>query len=998
MAYCEREDSQHRNPRIHVLNPVMRTFSRREKKQRLPKQIIRKTIHLQTVKAMAEADRKRHAAILGVNADSLETLEVGRDTRDNIVFPERDSAGNIMTLVTRKKNGEKRCKTGYTHGLYYDAAALRASKGPVFIVEGGTDTLALTTLGLRVIGRHNNRATSGITSLIRRLELNNEQLVVVAENDRKENGLWPGLDGAKSSAQRLADEQQREIQVGQFELSVKDARKWLHQYLQTINPDALTSEQATRDALAKLKENPEVARKAFMADLGIESVQPGKSIETMICRRIRQNNQKAVSVDEMRKRVTEALDSIDGAGRYLMGSTTGSGKTYAAQRWFIKRVRARELRGETTKGVWLCQDNEAVEKTLRELSELAPAGVRIGKPPRLDEKCVLPDQLELGRQFNMQHEYCGKACPAAKDCPALKLVAQFNETLPDIVVTTQDYWRGVQGRHAWANAKIVISDEQAERFVCDSEMIRVDAIVKVLESLADFARTNETFLGATSAYTIDCVEEIVRVLQQPGDIVDALTEVGNWYRAETKTKIIQWKKFINFCNLRGNNPGAEVGLVYQLLNNKLKWARAECVERTEGHLTKDADLRFQVRELFIEHKTPIKDGQVLLLLDTSADSKLLAGRSATDITPKVTIAIDAGKAISVCPTTMISAGLKPERASEFVRGLLLTHPAIKPDDTVHIIGHRRHILHLREIAETDDALKGRIGKTAWFGGKGTRGSNWHEGQKGVVVVLGDDRQDGIGSLTQQAILRGIDPAKLNEPDWCKQTEYTVLTTVGSEMKITTSNYSDNELSALNHQEITKRTQQYLERGRPRLDEGLRVVHVGHMPLPGVPYSPVPLTPVSDLMVDTFEIVNAIREQPLKRCGILAQLQAQPKYIKAGIDVTIKRIRYALERLRAVGLITLNGKCYSASADTSDVDEVVETEVNDIVSLACAEGWIGVGTEGFMQFLKQCANDLLDPLSGLAYSIASNVALICPHTDFLPDLEREQAQYLERAIE
>lgn len=81
------------------------------------------------------------------------------------------------------------------------------SVGPLYIVEGASDVLSLYSLGLCAIGRPNN--TGGAEHISAFVTENGIQpgrpIIVLGENDQKRDGSWPGMDGARRVASKLAE-------------------------------------------------------------------------------------------------------------------------------------------------------------------------------------------------------------------------------------------------------------------------------------------------------------------------------------------------------------------------------------------------------------------------------------------------------------------------------------------------------------------------------------------------------------------------------------------------------------------------------------------------------------------------------------------------------------------------------------------------------------------------------------------------------------------------
>jgi hypothetical protein len=70
---------------------------------------------------------------------------------------------------------------------------------PIILVVGPSDVLAGRYAGLNVIGRPSN--SGGADLLVHACR--NRLVIVVGENDRKPDGLWPGKEGAEAVARKL---------------------------------------------------------------------------------------------------------------------------------------------------------------------------------------------------------------------------------------------------------------------------------------------------------------------------------------------------------------------------------------------------------------------------------------------------------------------------------------------------------------------------------------------------------------------------------------------------------------------------------------------------------------------------------------------------------------------------------------------------------------------------------------------------------------------------
>lgn len=73
---------------------------------------------------------------------------------------------------------------------------------PVYVPEGASDTAAALSRGWAAVGRPSNVAAAPHLAAL----LRGRRVIVVGENDRKPNGKWPGRDGARTTAAKLAHE------------------------------------------------------------------------------------------------------------------------------------------------------------------------------------------------------------------------------------------------------------------------------------------------------------------------------------------------------------------------------------------------------------------------------------------------------------------------------------------------------------------------------------------------------------------------------------------------------------------------------------------------------------------------------------------------------------------------------------------------------------------------------------------------------------------------
>lgn len=204
---------------IHRLKEAV-PVERDEREKQPPMSSEEVTVIAQTAYRNAQAPRMREslAERLGVSVASLDALRVGygcdRDGRPWSSWPSRDAEGRVIGITRRYETGEKKTLFRTRTGLFYPAER-SGLRGPILIVEGGSDVAAALTVGVPAIGRPSNTGGAG---WIRQM-IGTKAAVVIGENDldaSRRGGLkscpadcagcghcWPGRFGAVLVAQQL---------------------------------------------------------------------------------------------------------------------------------------------------------------------------------------------------------------------------------------------------------------------------------------------------------------------------------------------------------------------------------------------------------------------------------------------------------------------------------------------------------------------------------------------------------------------------------------------------------------------------------------------------------------------------------------------------------------------------------------------------------------------------------------------------------------------------
>lgn len=183
--------------------------------------------------AMTADLKTRLADSLGLPVEAIDAVPQIGHNGESYTLPECDSTGRIVGITRRFPDGSKRMLTGGHRGLALPVG-WRESAGPVFIVEGASDVLAMTAAGLTAIGRP--AAAAGADMLAELLRTETREIVVMGENDKKSDGRWPGRDGAESVARKLADAWGRPVAIAFPPDGAKDVRGWLTDELRASMP------------------------------------------------------------------------------------------------------------------------------------------------------------------------------------------------------------------------------------------------------------------------------------------------------------------------------------------------------------------------------------------------------------------------------------------------------------------------------------------------------------------------------------------------------------------------------------------------------------------------------------------------------------------------------------------------------------------------------------------------------------------------------------------
>jgi hypothetical protein len=171
--------------------------------------------------------RKELADSLGLPETVADSVGTGWCVEESCwTFPELDGKGEVVGITRRYRDGQKKAMAGGGRGLCIPSDFAQRD-GPVLLPEGPSDTMALTALGLKAVGRPSN--TGGVEYLAELLHglPSATDVTVLGEHDQKDNGQWPGKEGAERTASALSQKLTRPVGIAFPPPGVKDVRAWV---------------------------------------------------------------------------------------------------------------------------------------------------------------------------------------------------------------------------------------------------------------------------------------------------------------------------------------------------------------------------------------------------------------------------------------------------------------------------------------------------------------------------------------------------------------------------------------------------------------------------------------------------------------------------------------------------------------------------------------------------------------------------------------------------
>ncbi len=162
---------------------------------------------------------------LGVSGDSLSRLSVGWDGVSAYTFPMRDESNAVIGIRVRSINGKKWSVTNSRSGIFIPRNL--PCSGPIYVVEGPTDTAAMLTLGLCCIGRPSNTAGNQYIVDYAKRFLPRRDVVIVQNNDPVGSDARRMTESGSANLQSALLESGASLNVAVVTPPVKDVREWL---------------------------------------------------------------------------------------------------------------------------------------------------------------------------------------------------------------------------------------------------------------------------------------------------------------------------------------------------------------------------------------------------------------------------------------------------------------------------------------------------------------------------------------------------------------------------------------------------------------------------------------------------------------------------------------------------------------------------------------------------------------------------------------------------
>jgi hypothetical protein len=839
-------------------------------------------------------------------------------------FPERDSSGKIVGINRRFPNGDKKRIRNGNAGLTFSPAIWSAGDGPVCLVEGGSDTAALLTMGLAVVGRPSNLGgTDQLEELLFDLPAS-RQIIVIAEDDRLKNGqprtlpeshqtdcagcgqCWPGLFGAKQTADNLATQLGRQIHWALPPDNAKDARAWL-------------KSQTDRENLGP----------RFLAGLVLHPVDPPAEFIPPAG-----YNQPHANLDQYRDQLTRSrVESVSKPGVYLDRSQTGAGKSYADREMF----KAGLHQGKA--GLVILPTHVNCDEVVSDLVEAGLDACKYPERDRYGEKTTEGlDKTKLGisncgmREADQAEEMglsivsaACFACSLEKQCKKsgyLAGVIRANDS--GIAVATHE--RAARGglRELMSKAPLQNDEEPGRR---DIAAIHENAI-GLLRPMAtidegDLVQARMVIEKLLSdPKSLDRLEEpTYDYFMRLADVIDDL--LGHVQTAKVTTKInLAGRALIKpggldrkiFLAVKRYKAGKMSGNTWRVLFGAVEWA-CDLAVAVDLHHGKGGE-RVEVRRILASFTNRIPEETTVWLSDATADKdrlKELVGREVINATPHGHLPL-IKKAVQIPVDLTRYLGTKQEdaRVLKLLRDVLLNRPWI---GEAGVIVHKTHYDLVEKFRRTDGEFGIRIKRVTYFGAGDERSDNTWYRTCDAIIVLGTPRPGGDAVRNHLVRCGDFDAASIPEPVW---EEFTWATLNESGERVIAGNakggkarrYADPRWDRAHRELCAAELVQCVGRGRGILADGIEVVVCSTEPI-GLPISDLAAGELNHAAGLVLACLRSLREEGAQATKSYKDqyrgLSHKSSVVADRTGLNLREVQRALNLLESRGTVARHGQ-------------------------------------------------------------------------------------------
>jgi hypothetical protein len=719
-------------------------------------------------------------------------------------------------------------------GLVYDQTSWADGTGPILMPEGMTDTATLMHLGLAAVGRPNDRARTDLMAELLRDVPADRPIVVLAEDDRKPDGRWPGVEGATFCATELARMLRRPVAWCRPADGHKDVREWwAHQHSQGVSADA--AQQLLLDHI----------------DAHMQPVDPPQQAP-QIDSRLRDD---IMGLDDQRAALQGALLDLVSPqnlwrsrtgrqrvrpGVHVVRSGTGVGKSHATAMLVVEAER------QGLRCLILSHTHKASAERLAEARALGLQG-GVCDPELNDDTCGKFDLASKARAAGLP--VSGTVCLTCK----LRDMCQYrgaNQAAKDADVRFSTHAKGgIDLGKLTAGRDIVIIDEDLLGAVVrhaapDPQDIELAA--QLVEQAAKAA-------GHLCQDTLRLVEAIGLAAHVIGQAVERSTSPGlvdvdaGWVAIPTDDDAEQprWHQLLwNMLRAGDRLPPADA----MRLLMEMATGRAGEVYVTRDNLPNGL---YERRVVAIDRQ---KVSRRRLWVTTDATASLetvqqVVGQQANDLTPGGR-APDVHQARRLVPIGGdVICGSSPKHATAVLRGVLDRVPG----DRIGLLIHQKLIKPVCGRLDDDLAPEGggllddheidRLGMASHHHGALARGSNsWLGADLTDLVVLGAPNVSPAAVRLRLLLTGQVEAARRPDGGWVDH-EVLATGTDGRTVTNTCQAYSDPQWQVARGQLVHAAIRQGNGRARHTLPEGCRLWCVTAEPVEGLATDPEPVRPI-----------------------------------------------------------------------------------------------------------------------------------------------------------